>query len=743
MEVHMSNRAAALNESKRPANSEAGLRGLLPALRRLDALLAQLFAAVQSRGGMGMAALQGLYVSSEEVGQLLARDACAPGFGGGGRSLVEPSPELAHLVRLQHRFDLDAFDLDMILIALAPELDLRYERLYGFLQDDVTRRRATVDLALNLRTSSVEEKATRLAHFAPDAALIRHAVLHLVPDPAHVQPPLLANYLKLDQQIIDAVLGRGGLDFRLSSFCRLVDARPGLDRLPLKPEIARALRTLGRRAHDLCQPLTLFFHGAQDAGQSAAAEALAGELGLNLLHANLTKAGDPADDFDATLSLLLREAWLKDAILYVDGVDGPRREQWIRSYRRLPEAGIVILTGAQAWTPGDADVVSVAWGALDFEMRRTCWQANLSNVELSLSRPDLGALAGRFRLTSGQIAKAVANARNQAVWRAATRGRPHPGGPDPGPKLDLADLFAGARVQSGSELGTLTRKVTPRHAWEELILPADQAAQLREICDQAKLRHVVYGGWGFDRKLSTGKGLNVLFTGPPGTGKTMAADVIAGELQLDLYQIDLSQVVSKYIGETEKNLERIFAAAENANAILFFDEADALFGKRSEVKDAHDRFANIEIGYLLQKMEQHEGVVILATNLRQNFDEAFLRRLHSIVEFPFPDEHFRGRIWQAVFPSEAPLSEDLDVSFLAREVRMAGGGIKNIALTAAFYAAADGRAIAMEHIVRAARREHRKVGRAWDVSRPPALPTQCDSLAHADENDCDLGATGS
>jgi SpoVK/Ycf46/Vps4 family AAA+-type ATPase len=187
-------------------------------------------------------------------------------------------------------------------------------------------------------------------------------------------------------------------------------------------------------------------------------------------------------------------------------------------------------------------------------------------------------------------------------------------------------------------------------------------------------------------------------------------------------------VVSKYIGETEKNLERIFAAAENANAILFFDEADALFGKRSEVKDAHDRFANIEIGYLLQKMEQHEGTVILATNLRQNFDEAFLRRLHAIVEFPFPDENSRRRIWQVVFPSEAPLSEDLDISFLAREIRLAGGSIRNIALTAAFYAAAEQRAIAMEHIARAARREHRKLGRAWDVSI--ASPAQHDDRDH-------------
>jgi len=738
----MSNRVTVLRESERPANSDAGLDGLMPALRRLDALLAQLFAAAQARGGIGPAALQGLYISPEEVTQLLARDARAPAFGG-GRSLFEPSPALSRLIRLQQRYGLSPFDLDIILIALAPELDLRYERLYGFLQDDVTRRRATVDLALNLRTSSVEEKAARLAHFAPDAPLIRHALLHLVADPAHVQPPLLANYLKLDQQIIDAVLGREELDSRLGSFSRLTGARPGLDQLPLKLEVIRALRTLGQRARDLGQPLTLFFHGPQDAGQSAAAEALAGELELNLLHADLSRAGEHADEFGVTIGLLLREAWLKDAILYVDGVDGLRREQWVRSHRRLPQAGIVILAGAQAWTPGDPEVITVALGALDFELRRICWRASLLDLGLTLSEAELDALAGRFRLTSEQIAKATANACNRAVWRAAARGGSPLGAPGVGSKPNLTDLFAAARVQSGAELGTLTRKLAPKHPWDDLVLPTDQAMQLREICDQAKFRHVVYGDWGFDRKLSVGKGLNVLFTGPPGTGKTMAADVMAGELQLDLYQIDLSQVVSKYIGETEKNLERIFAAAENANAILFFDEADALFGKRSEVKDAHDRFANIEIGYLLQKMEQHEGVVILATNLRQNFDEAFLRRLHAIVEFPFPDEDARRRIWQVVFPREAPLSEDIDVSFLAREVKMAGGSIKNIALAAAFCAAADKRTIATEHIVRAARREYRKFGRAWDISHLMTSSTPIGDLPRAGGDDPDLGATGS
>jgi SpoVK/Ycf46/Vps4 family AAA+-type ATPase len=208
--------------------------------------------------------------------------------------------------------------------------------------------------------------------------------------------------------------------------------------------------------------------------------------------------------------------------------------------------------------------------------------------------------------------------------------------------------------------------------------------------------------------------LNALFSGPPGTGKTMAAEVIAKELQLDLYQIDLSQVVSKYIGETEKNLHRIFAEAQSSNAILFFDEADALFGKRSEVKDAHDRYANIEIGYLLQKMEEYEGIAILATNLRQHLDEAFTRRMQFIVEFPFPDEESRRRIWQVTFPVETPMAAEVDFSLLAREIKLAGGNIKNIGLAAAFYAASDGGVVGLQHLVQAARREFQKLGRTWN-----------------------------
>jgi SpoVK/Ycf46/Vps4 family AAA+-type ATPase len=286
----------------------------------------------------------------------------------------------------------------------------------------------------------------------------------------------------------------------------------------------------------------------------------------------------------------------------------------------------------------------------------------------------------------------------------------------PRPSLSLPELFEAARGQCGTELASLAPQIEVHYKWDDLILPPDVKAQLREICSQAESRSVVYGKWVFDRKLSLGKGLNVLFSGSPGTGKTMGAEVIAHELGLDLYRIDLSQVVSKYIGETEKNLDRIFTAAEDSNAILFFDEADALFGKRSEVRDAHDRYANIEISYLLQKMEEYQGISFLATNLRQNIDDAFVRRLQAIVEFPFPDEEYRRRIWENVFPAEAPRGEDVQFELLAREVRLAGGNIKNMALAASFYAAAEGGEIHLSHLIHAAYREHQKLARSWTPS---------------------------
>jgi SpoVK/Ycf46/Vps4 family AAA+-type ATPase len=253
--------------------------------------------------------------------------------------------------------------------------------------------------------------------------------------------------------------------------------------------------------------------------------------------------------------------------------------------------------------------------------------------------------------------------------------------------------------------------VPARQRWADLVLPDDSLQQLREICQRVAGRETVLDHWGFSQRVSYGSGVNALFSGPSGTGKTMAAEVMAHELGVDLFRVDLAGIVSKYIGETEKNLDRVFTAAEDANGIIFFDEADALFGKRSEVHDSHDRYANIEVSYLLQKMEQFSGIAILATNLRANLDVAFIRRLAFVVHFPVPDQVSRERIWRSVWPESAPLDPGIDFTALAALFPLAGGNIRNIALAAAFSAAHRGSVVHMHDMVAAARREYQKLGK--------------------------------
>ena len=323
------------------------------------------------------------------------------------------------------------------------------------------------------------------------------------------------------------------------------------------------------------------------------------------------------------------------------------------------------------------------------------------------------SLATRFRLTPTQISAAVAD--------AALRSHGAP---------SRSALEAAARAQSGDALAAVTDKVDARATWDDIVLPPDAIAQLRELCDRVEQHDRVFNEWGFGRKLARGRGTSALFSGGSGTGKTMAAEVIANALGLDLYRIDLARVVNKYIGETEKNLNREFAAAESANAILFFDEADALFGKRSDVKDAHDRYANIEVSYLLQKMEEYDGIAILASNLADNLDEAFTRRLAFQVYFPFPEEAARLEIWRRAWPSAAQVARSLDREALARELKLAGGSIKNIALSAAFSAAANGGVIDKVHVAHAVRREYQKSGRASSIPAQftaPAHTVRCES----------------
>lgn len=709
-------------------SSAAGsdLTGLVWALRRLDGLLERAVTAAEAAYGPEAAAdpFRGLHISREDVERLLAREPGAPTFrtdgGGGEESPPGSAGPVSRLAWLAEACGLSPFDLDLVLIALAPEIDLRYERLYAYLQDDVTRRRPSVDLALNLLCPSAAEKLARRAHFASDAPLIKDGLLHLITDPAQLEPPLLAHYLKLDDQIVRLLLGTEGLDSRLTLFCQLVEPAVSLVDLPLAEETKAGLRTLVVQAREACQPLRFYFCGPRGMGKRRAAEAVAAETGTSLLVVDLLRAHATDADLGQAVRLVFREAWLHDAILYLEGLDTLLGEGRAVQHGRLvdalvEDAGITILAGARPWVPSGRDpigVMTVRFPMPAFPRRRQCWEVGLAAAGLTFEARELDALAARFRLTAEQIAEAVVTAYRRAEWRAA----PHSLDGLPDARPTMSDLFAAARALPCQDLTALAQKIEPVFGWDDIVLPEEALAQLREICQRVAFRQRVLAEWGFDRKLSLGKGVNALFTGPSGTGKTMAADIIANELGLDLYKIDLSGVVSKYIGETEKNLDRVFAAAENANAILFFDEADALFGKRSEVRDSHDRYANIEISYLLQKMEQYDGIAILATNLGKNLDEAFPRRLAFTVHFPFPEEPERRRIWTRIWPAETPLSDDVDLNFLAHQFKLSGGNIKNIALAAAFLAAADGGAVTMAHLFHATRREYEKLGKVLSAA---------------------------
>jgi len=693
------------------------------AFQRLDSLLRRAIAAMDGRGGPGTTADSrlGRYMSPAQAVRSLDDAAGEPLPGGVGDPV---QPDWGQITAddpgwgwLREMYGLSDFELDLALIALAPEVDLRYERVYGYLQDDLSRKRPTVDLALTLLCATASEKLEGRALFGPDATLLSRQVLTLIPDPQSVWPPLLAHLLKLDEQIVDIVLRQGGLDRRLAPCCQLLAPHRSFADTLLAEDVRKALLGMvaaawGRR------PLRFYFQGPRGAGKRGTAEALAGEMGVRLLVVSLDRLPLGDHGLPDFLALIFREAWLQGALLYLDDLDSLHGEQGTFCRRALAgqlaqHQGVTILAGAQVWAPWGEEplgVLVMPFVLPDFARRRQIWADTLAGYGACLAPADLDALAGRFRVAPGQIREAVLTAYNGARWRMAVNS-PEPSHDLPLPAPTLGELFAATRSQTGHDLMALARKIEPVYGWDDIVLPGDPLAQLHELCQRVAHRQRVMGEWGFDRKLSQGKGISALFAGPPGTGKTMAAEVIARALGLDLFKIDLSAVISKYIGETEKNLERIFAAATDANAILLFDEADALFGKRSEVRDSHDRYANMEIAYLLQRMEQYDGLAILATNLRQHLDDAFTRRLQFIVEFPFPDEADRRRIWQVCFPAEAPRDPEIDFEQLARMFRLPGGNINNIVLGAAFFAAAENARISLGHLLQATRREYQKMGK--------------------------------
>jgi AAA+ superfamily predicted ATPase len=603
---------------------------------------------------------------------------------------------------ITQRFGLDSTEIDILLITLAPEIDPRYERLFAYLQDDVTKKRPSVDLILNLLTSSFENKL-RLRHlFTDEGKLIKSRLLIRFANGSDREPTLLAHYMRPAGRVVEHMLGFPGLDDRLMGSAILDNPAGALTARRLRDELVGRLDLATEEGLSTGTMPMLAFFGGYGVGKRAAANYISQKLQRPLIVVNLQNLSNSDIGLLDGLRLVLRDALLTGASLYLhqwDSVVQDDRPPDDLFQMLLDYQGLVIVAGEKSWQPaGDQRIrriLRVSFDKADFEHRLQSWQHHLDGQNLQLFE-----LANQFQFSPGQIDDAMATALDYANWQREP--------------LTEQDLFAASRAHSNQKLAALATKIAPRYDWKDIVLPPDTIAQLREMVNTVRQKPMVYGEWGFGRKLALGKGLNALFAGESGTGKTMAADILAGQLGQDLYKIDLSMLVSKYIGETEKNLNRVFTEAQTSNAILFFDEADAIFGKRSEVKDSHDRYANIEISYLLQRMEAYDGVVILATNLRANLDEAFTRRLHFIVEFPFPEAVDREVIWQVNFPTETPLAPDLDFKLLAERYRITGGNIRNIIMAAAFLAAEKNTPVGMSHLLHGARREYQKMGRLID-----------------------------
>lgn len=600
-------------------------------------------------------------------------------------------PDAGTVESLAATFGLSPFERDLLLLCAGVELDPKLGALCAATLPGTTGAQVTFALALAALDGG------HWSALAPTRPL-RHWRLIEVGE----GDPLVTSPLRIDERILHRLAGINALDVRLAALLR----RRAPGQLMAEPhrDVAGTVVQAWAAAEG---PLAVIqLHGDDRDGQADVAAYAAEESGLSL---HVLRSDDlpttPAERI-ALATLWSRESALLGSALLIEVAAGS-------SARTLGDfvdavAGPLFVAAREPVALRAASRSFVISKPSTTERLRM-WRAALGPTADEVA--DLTVVAGQFRLSATGIARAALATRQEWGHGPASRGAGDgAGGPDGGDGAALGLSRLASRYLVHADLADLAQRIEPSATWKDLVLPPEPLGTLRDIASQVRLRSTVHDEWGFAAGGSRGLGISALFAGDSGTGKTMAAEVLAHDLGLALYRVDLSTVVSKYIGETEKNLRRLFDTAEDGGAILLFDEADALFGKRSDVKDSHDRYANIEVSYLLQRMESYRGLAILTTNMRSALDRSFQRRLRFVVSFPFPAAEQRAEIWRRVFPASTPVGS-IDHHKLAR-LAVAGGSIRNIALGAAFHAARSGEAVEMAHLLSAARSEYAKLERS-------------------------------
>ncbi|MEU9564038.1 ATP-binding protein [Streptomyces sp. NPDC048161] len=616
-------------------------------------------------------------------------------------SAAERDPKPSSLLRLGRGFGLGPFDMSVFLVALAPDLDSRYGQFYACLNNDVALPRATVALALALSGISPLSTTARSV-FSPTGPLRSGGLLAMEGSGL----PFLTRALCVPDRVTDHLLGHDALPPQVHPVLRPARTLPLLPG-PLGATAARVAAVLSAPAR---RPVHLR-HRPGSAGGSAGliAAAASHRLGRPLLTLDWERLG-ALPDTEGVLAAVVLEARLRQAVLLVEPARSATAGQEDVCARallsRLTEAaGVVPLVLAGGADSGDCASTGVSPMFLECPGTTAADRAALWRAELTgLPDPDLMAdVVAPYRVDPHRIADVVATARRQAqvMDRALAPG----------------DLTAAARLHHGTVLGRLARRVDPGADWADLVVPDATVGRLRALAGRVRHRDRVLGEWGLRPGGARGHGVSALLTGPSGTGKTLAAEVIAADLGFDLHVVDLSTVMSKYIGETEKHLENLFTEAEGLNGILLFDEADALFSKRTAVRDAHDRHANATTAYLLQRLEAFDGITLLTSNLHSNIDNAYLRRFDFVIPFTLPDEEGRRALWDNCLGPSVPRSGSLDLALLARRFELTGGEIRCCAITAAYRAAHDGRAISTADLLEAVRIEYHKLSRYIDEDK--------------------------